>query len=75
MRNLLGKRGVEMKQFLQTAIANPKTTISGILSFVGLTAAGLIPFTKSPKVLLGLTVAAALAKLYMGAIQKDNKQP
>jgi hypothetical protein len=59
--------------FWQTAVNNPKTTISGVLSFIAITSATLIPFvsTTNRYVFGGLAIAGALSKAYLLAISKD----
>lgn len=51
----------------QTAINNPKTTLSGLLSFVAITATTLIPFVSPTNryVFGGLAIAGALSKAYL----------
>jgi hypothetical protein len=62
-----------MSNFWQTAVNNPKTTISGVLSFVAITCATLIPFVPvtARYAFGGLAIAGALSKAYLLAISKD----
>lgn len=62
-----------MSSFWQTAVNNPKTTISGVLSFIAITSTTLIPFvpTTARYAFGGLAIAGALSKAYLLAISKD----
>jgi hypothetical protein len=59
--------------FWQTAVNNPKTTISGVLSFIAITSTTLIPFvpTTARYAFGGLAIAGALSKAYLLAISHD----
>jgi methionyl-tRNA synthetase len=62
-----------MSEFWKTATQNPKTTISGILSFVAITSATLAPFIPqtASRICIGLAISGALSRAYLGAISKD----
>lgn len=62
-----------MSNFWQTAISNPKSTISGLLSFVSVTSVAIAPFIPptASKVCAGVAIAGVLSKAYLGALMKD----